>query len=71
MTRMVFTIAALASAIAFSSAADARSRGRHHGGHHGWHGGGYHFGNGFRHPASRDPCVKWSYTFNRWVNVCG
>ena len=26
---------------------------------------------GDRHPGSRNPCVKWSYTFNRWVNVCG
>ena len=67
MTRIFVTIAALASAIAFSSVAEAGYRGRHRG----WHGGGFHFGNGFRHPASRDPCVKWSYTFNRWVNVCG
>jgi len=72
MIRKLALAAALAATtLAFPATAFAHD-------HDGWHGGGYdggwrHAGYGYGygwHGGYGGSCIKWSYTFDRWVNVC-
>jgi hypothetical protein len=75
MTRKLALAAALTLTLALPTVAFAMDHDGWRGDHDGWrHDVGYGWRGGYGgfegYDRYRSPCIKWSYTFDRWVNVC-